>query len=242
MPSGKSSIRFGIDDLHRNARHGPADRAFLAIDRRTLRAARRHVDRHQRRELGRAVAFDRPDAELLLERVAQRDRQLLGPGDDDFERARAPPARTAADSSAGTSAWRAGSSPSASRASLATICASSGVTVVGGADIQEQRPPQRDREAERMKERHDAQHRVARPRMDDLLDRLDIRADVVMREHHALGHAGRAGGEDDRHHIVAADAVQAEHAVEHQRRHQKRIERRQPACRRAAPCRAGLPR
>ena len=52
--------------------------------------------------------------------------------------------------------------------------------------------------------------------MDHLVDRLDVRGDVVMREHHALGHAGGAGGEDDRGHVVAADAVQAEHAIEQQ--------------------------
>ena len=46
---------------------------------------------------------------------------------------------------------------------------------------------------------------VVDARMDDLLDRLDVGADVVMREHDALGHAGRAGGEDDRQHVVAAD-------------------------------------
>ena len=56
--------------------------------------------------------------------------------------------------------------------------------------------------------------RVPRPRVDHLVDRFDIGGDVVMREHHALGHAGGAGREDDRGHVVAADAVQAQHAIE----------------------------
>ena len=65
-----------------------------------------------------------------------------------------------------------------------------------------------------MEERHDAEHDVVDARMDDLLDRLDVGADVVMREHDGLGHAGRAGGEDDREQIVAADFVEAEDAIE----------------------------
>ena len=83
---GERLERFGIDDRDRDARHGPADGAFLAVDFRTLRAARGDVDRDERRELGRAVAFDRADAEFLREGVAERDRQLLRAGDDDFER------------------------------------------------------------------------------------------------------------------------------------------------------------
>ena len=105
--------------------------------------------------------------------------------------------------------------------------------MVRGANVEQQRPPQRDREAQRMEERHDAEHRVVRPRMDDLVDRLDIRGDVVVREHHALGHAGRAGGEDDRGHVVAADPVQAEHAIEQEAGHQRRHTARRRACRRA---------
>ena len=58
--------------------------------------------------------------------------------------------------------------------------------------------------------------------MNDLLDRFDVRADVVVREHHPFGHAGGAGGEDDGGHVVAAHPIQPEHAIEISAGHQVR--------------------
>ena len=97
--------------------------------------------------------------------------------------------------------------------------------MVSGANIEQQRSPQRDRKAQRMEERHDPEHRITRPRMNDLLNRLDIRRDIVVRQHHAFRHAGRTGREDDGRHVIAANFVQPEHAVQDPRRHDKRAER-----------------
>ena len=58
--------RFGVDDLGGDAGDRAADGAFLQVDLARLRAARRHVDRHQGRQFGRAVALNRPDAEIGL--------------------------------------------------------------------------------------------------------------------------------------------------------------------------------
>ena len=69
-----------------------------------------------------------------------------------------------------------------------------------------------------MKEWHDAEHRVGGARMHHLVDRLDVSGNIVVREHHSLGHAGRAGRENHRRHIVAPHAVQAQQAIQHKRR------------------------
>ena len=50
-----------------------------------------------------------------------------------------------------------------------------------------QHRPERDRIAERMEKRQNAQQHVAVAQVDDLVDGLDVRADVVLRQHHALG-------------------------------------------------------
>ena len=64
-----------------------------------------------------------------------------------------------------------------------------------------------------MEKRQNAQQHVVAAEVNDLVDGADVRADVAMREHHALGLAGRAGGEDDRQQVVAATAVEARAGV-----------------------------
>ena len=55
--------------------------------------------------------------------------------------------------------------------------------VVGAADVEPSSGPQRDRVAERVEERHDAEHHVVAPQVDDLVDGFDVGADVVVGEH-----------------------------------------------------------
>ena len=72
---------------------------------------------------------------------------------------------------------------------------------------------------------------VVAPQVNDLVDGFDVRADVVVGEHDALGLAGGAGGEDHRQLVVAAHAVQAEHAIDERSPASRRPARRRRACR-----------
>ena len=62
--------------------------------------AGRDIHRDQRREFGRSVAFDRADAELMLEGLAQIDRQFLGPGRRPRRAGSNAPSRSVSDSRA----------------------------------------------------------------------------------------------------------------------------------------------
>ena len=58
------------------------------------------------------------------------------------------------------------------------------------------RQAQRDREAERMEKRQDAEQPVVMREIQDVAELLEVREDVVMREHHALRLAGAAAGKN----------------------------------------------
>jgi hypothetical protein len=73
-----------------------------------------------------------------------------------------------------------------------------------------------------MKERQNAQQNVVLGEANDFIDRADIRAYVVMREHDALWPACRAGGKNHGEQIVGLNFQEAEFALD------KRD--RQPTC------------
>ena len=64
------------------------------------------------------------------------------------------------------------------------------------ADAERRRQPERAGETERMKERQHAQEPVVAVQIKHLVHLLDVRADVEMREHHALRLAGAAAGKN----------------------------------------------
>ncbi len=76
------------------------------------------------------------------------------------------------------------------------------ICVIHHARAQHGGQAQRAGEAERMEKRQDAQHAIARRQAEHLLHLLDVGTDVVMREHHALGFARAAAGEDHGGEIV----------------------------------------
>ena len=134
--------RFEVGDLGRDAGHRPADGAFLAVGLKIVdRAAGRNVDRDQRRQLGRAVAFDRPHAELLLELVGQVLRQLLRPADDDVERLEVLRLAAAQIASAGTSACESSIVPLCFCDQLADLPGVERAEVIGPLDVERRRRP-----------------------------------------------------------------------------------------------------
>ena len=72
------------------------------------------------------------------------------------------------------------------------------------------RQPQRDRVAERMEERQDAENAVARLRVDRLHHRFAVGGQVGVRQHHALRIAGRTRREDDGREIVRLVPTEAQ--------------------------------
>ena len=86
--------------------------------------------------------------------------------------------------------------------------------------IEREHRPKRDRVAEGMEERQNAQQHVVLGQADDFIDGVDVRADVVVREHDALGPARRAGSENHREQIVGLDCRQAEFAFQKRNRQQ----------------------
>src|SRR5581483_9147585 len=65
-----------------------------------------------------------------------------------------------------------------------------------------------------MKEGKQAEQYVVPLQLDDFVDGLDIRADVLERKHDAFGLAGRAGRENDGQQIVRLDLRQAEESLQ----------------------------
>ena len=78
-PTGSGAECLRIHDAHAHAGQRMADPAALGADLAEAGGAEVvRVDGHRRRAFGAAVAFQRADAELLLERGGQPLGQLLG--------------------------------------------------------------------------------------------------------------------------------------------------------------------
>ena len=122
-----------------------------------------HVDRDHRRHFGAAVALDQIDAELLLER--RRDRLAQPLGADDRQPKRRELLRLALARVGGAERRRADQQRGAVlRGHLADRLGVGGIGVIGGAEADDQRQPQRDRVAERVEEGQHAEHRRRRRR------------------------------------------------------------------------------
>ena len=106
-----------------------ADLAALGADLTETRGAEIvRVDRHGGRAFGAAVAFERADAELLLEGLRHAVGKFLRAGHDELAGCRNPPARNRACTSAETSASPAGTSHGTRLTSAPMAFASSGLT------------------------------------------------------------------------------------------------------------------
>ena len=61
-----------------------------------------------------------------------------------------------------------------------------------------------------MEERQDRHQHIVTPQAKDLVERVDVRADIAVREHHSLRSAGCARSEDHGQYVVGLDAGQRE--------------------------------
>jgi hypothetical protein len=92
------------------------------------------------------------------------------------------------------------------------------IGVVDDGGLERQRRPERGRVAVGMEERQHAERHVGGRQMEQVVDRADVGADVLLRQHDALRVAGRSRGEDHGEHVVGPDAVEPEHSFEHGQR------------------------
>ena len=161
----------------------------------------RHVDRHDRRHFGAAVAFERRDAVLLFVFARQRLTQLFRADDRVFQAlellGRALPQIRAAERRR-----RDHQRDFVFLDELADRARIHRIRVIDDAEAVEQRQPQRAGEAERMEERKHAEHAVFAGHPVDLADAFDVGQDVAMRQHHALRRAGAAARKDHRGEVV----------------------------------------
>ena len=213
LADGQVSARLGVDDLGLHVRDGPADGPFFAAK---LAGARGpvlgDVEGDDRRQFRRAVAFARPDAELFLEGIAQIDRQLLGTGEHDFERGkilRLAAPQIVPQERRGRHQNRHPVLP----AHLAHLPSFERAEMIHALGIERERGPEDRGESGRMEKRQDAGHHVIGPKLQQVVDALDVRGHVALREHHALRLAGRAGREDHGQQIVVLDLVDAEQSA-----------------------------
>ena len=100
------------------------------------------------------------------------------------------------------------------------------IEVIDRRRISTQRQPHRHRIAERMKERQDTQQHVTRMQTQQLVHSIQIRGDVVLRQHHALRLTRGTGSKDHRQRIVRTQPVQTQQPAQHSQRHQLPLDRR----------------
>ena len=165
------------------------------------RAEVARIDRHHRRGFSRAVALHRSQPETILERRGQALRQFLRAGQDKLDTAKLF-RRAGAD--VNLQECRCGQQkryPVLAH-QLADAAAIDRVWVIHRARAEQRRQPQRAGEAERVEKRQDAENPVIPIQRKRLANLLNVRDDVVVREHHALGCAGAAARENDRGQVV----------------------------------------
>ncbi|OQA25608.1 MAG: hypothetical protein BWY59_01709 [Verrucomicrobia bacterium ADurb.Bin345] len=150
----------------------------------------RDAERRHRREFRRAVAFERADAELFLERVGHARLELLRADDDVAQRRevlgfRAPQVRQQ------ERRCREKKRGAVLAHDLRDLRAIERVRMVGGRESAQQRQPQRAGEPERVKERERGADVVRRREPEHGADRFHVGQDVVMAQHHTLRRARR---------------------------------------------------
>ncbi len=174
------------------------DLAALGTDLAHARCAEiAGVDRHRRRALGTAVAFERTDAEAVFKRRGQAAGKFLGAGHDVLQAAelfRRTAAQVHLEECRGCQQER-------DRVALDQLADPAPVERVGmihHADAERCRQAERDGEPERVEERQDAEDLVVMGKRERLAHLLDVGHDVVLGQHHPFRLAGTAAGKDDR--------------------------------------------
>ena len=203
----------------------PAFRSDLA---KTGRAKITRVHGDDGRTFRGAIAFERTDAEAVLECQRQTLRQFFR-ADHHVLQAAEILGRTAPR----VRLQKCGRGHQERHAIVAHEFADGGeierAGMVDHAHAQRRGQPQRHREAERMKERQHAQQAIVGVEHEHLPHLLDIGGDVVVREHHALGLARAAAGKNNRGEIVEGFVLSAaQSSFEHSAGQKPQQQRHQP--------------
>ena len=155
----------------------------------------RYVHRHDRRQLGAAVTLHRLDAQRGLQVAGQLGLELFGPHDPVSDRLEL--LRFATFQVQPRERRRARQQRHLVLvAELADRPGIERVEVINNLLVQADGRPDRDREAERVEKRQDAQEDLLGLQANLLLDLMDVGEDVAMGQHDPLGIAGRSRGED----------------------------------------------
>ena len=201
-----------------------AHRALAGIDR----PARHmpgwwHIRRHERGEFCRPVGLDGPDTKLLLEGIADFLGQLLSSPEDRLEGREILGRR-----SPHVDPKKGGRGHQDRGVILAGQPAHDlGVSRIGVVDdrrIEHQRCPERGRVAVGVEEGQHAEGHVGRREVEQLVDRTHVGADVLLAQHHPLGVARRARGEDHREHVVGPQPMEPQQPLQERQRHNRRLE------------------
>ena len=194
-----------VDDPGADARHGRSDAALLAGDLAQIEHGIADVDRHDRRELGAAVTFDQSTFTFgrLVETFSDIHPQAFRTGDSqtDFREN----FRIAA------SQIRLNERRRAEQDCHPEIQAGFGHCIavertghINDFAADHQRHPERGIQTESMEDRKRAEDHIAAGPIHDVDKGIDIAVEIVVREHDALGDAGRSAGKEDErgiHHI-----------------------------------------
>ena len=162
MPARDRLAGVGIDDAHADAGQRMADPAALRADLAEAgRAEVARVDGNDRRALGAAVAFERADAEAVLEREREALRQFFGADDHELQAAEIF-RRAAAHVDLQERRRRQQERDAVLADELADGFGVERVGMIDDADAEHRGQPERDGEAEGMEEGQDAEQAYRR--------------------------------------------------------------------------------
>ncbi len=200
-----------------------ADAAALCADLpKRRRAEIDGVHRHHRRTLRAAVSLERPDAEVILKRHRYALRQFFRARHHEaqaaeFLRRAAPQIRIQERGRRQEHGHRIFVDKRADHSRI------QGIGMKHHAGTHRCGQAQSGREAEGMEKRQNPHDAIVRPQKEDLVELLDVRRNVVLRQHHALGLARRPAGENNRCQVIeTGDSFASRKSCKRAHRQQKR--------------------
>src|SRR5579862_39416 len=204
LVDGLNGLRFRIDGAQHNSGKRMANAAALGPHLAEERGAKIHsVHSDDRRAFSAAIAFERPDAELVLEGFSDLSRQFFRAGNDVAEAA-----EIFGSAALGVGAEKRGCREKQGDAVLGNESANGArierIGMVNGADADGGGQAQRAGESKGMKKGQDAEDAVVVMQHEDLIELFDVGSDVEMGQQDAFGIAGGTAGKNNGGQVVEA--------------------------------------
>ena len=210
----KDRSRVLIDNANNRPGNRAPDSPFLGSD---LRHHRRsmiwHIDRRDRRGFGGSIPFNGTQAESFFKGGGQFNGHLLGPNHDNLKRGQLL-TLTALDVCSQECGGRHHDGAPILLAQVPDDLRVEWVEVVDSSRLEGQWHPQRGHVPKRVKERQDSDYKVGFLDLDQLPNGVNIRADVMLAQHHALGITGRSRGENHRDEVIRLNPVEPQPPVQ----------------------------